>query len=249
MLNIETNSQRNTLYITLSGHFNIEETKAAGKEVLAAASKMKPGFNLITDIRKCHPSDSASLGELQRILEALSKKGLRLAVRITQIALSAIQFERVSKEVGYDSIATFSLEEAENIIATRLQDGDDGGQWKWERVRQYRRISVGPDHTVQFSLAGKAFSNIRITNLSAQGCFVVIENNWGNLFNEGAILDGFALEHNDLPPNQILAKIVRVIPRLTEISEDDLGLGVMFLTQTPAYMEWIDAFVSAYFDY
>ena len=249
MLNIETNLQRNTLYITLSGHFNIDETRAAGKEVLAAANKMKPGFNLITDIRKCHPSDSASLQELQRILEALTKRGLRLAVRITQIALSALQFERVSKEVGYDSISTFSLEEAENIISTRLQDADEGGLWKWERVRQYRRISVGPDHTVQFSMAGKDFAGIRITNLSAQGCFVVIENDSKNSFKEGTILDGFSMEHSDLPPNKLLAKIVRVIPNLTEISEDDIGLGVMFLTQTPAYMEWVDAFVSAYFDY
>ena len=249
MLTLEANLQKNTLYVTVAGHFNTAETTSAGEEVLASAARLKPGFNLIADIRKCHPTDSASLAELQRILEILSKRGLRLVVRITQIALSAIQFERVSKVVGYDSISTFSLEEAENILETRLVEGDDDGLWKWERVRQYRRISVGPEHTVQFSMGGKEFISIRITNLSAQGCFMVIEGALGKTFYEGAFLSNFTLLHVDMPSTPIMARIVRVVNHLTEISEDDMGLGVQFLTQAPSYMEWIDAFVSAYFNY
>lgn len=247
MLKVEANPQRNILYITLAGHFNAEEAAAAAAAVMAAVASLKPGFDVISDIRHCHPTDAEGLTAVQRLFAFLASRGVRHVIRVTQIALSALQLQRVGHELGYESINTFSLEEAEKILATRLNEAPGAGPRKWEKVRQHPRLEVGPEQTAAFAVGKMTFDGVRITNLSAKGCFLVIENQWGPLFYEGAILFDFRLEHADLPSIRISAKIMRVVRNLKQLSEDDLGLGVLFLSESRQFMDQVDEYVSAAF--
>jgi hypothetical protein len=182
---------------------------------------------------------------MARVLERLATCGLRRMVRVTQIVLSALQADRASQEAGVDSISVHSLADAENLIATWAAKGEADEERKWERVRLHRRLPVGPEYTIQFTVGGNPYQHIRITNLSAQGCFAVMERRQGQRLYEGAILVDFALEHQDLPSTRVSAKVVRMVDPVAEVNDNDIGLGVKFLTSSSRFCEQIDSYVHA----
>jgi hypothetical protein len=242
---VEPNAAKTILYITLSGHFDLEEAQAAADRIMAAASQMGPVFDVVTDMRKCQPVDAGCLAKLQQVLEYMARIGLRRVIRVTQIVLSALQVDRVSREAGVDFISVHSLTDAERLLAEPSgKDHPDAGR-KWDRARRYRRIVVGPEHTARFRVGGRDFDTIRLTNFSAQGCFAVMENRWSGMLHEGAILVDFSLEHPDLPSTMISAKILRLERNPRMVSDNDIGLGMMFLTTSPQFIEQIDSYVAA----
>lgn len=246
MQKVEANLHKNLLYITLAGHFEAGEVLEAEEAVRREIKLLRPSFDLISDVRLFRPTDTEGLKGLKRIGALLKAQGMGRCVRVTQIALSALQMERVSEEAGYEPIHVFSLEEAEKILGVRLGNAPEPLP-RWEALRQHRRASVGPDHTVSFTMGGSEFSSVRITNLSALGCFAVRERGWDLAFYEGAFLHDFRLDHPDLPTTPVSAKIVRFVENLTEISEDDVGLGIQFLSPPPSFVQWVDAYVGALF--
>ena len=249
MLHVYSNYQKNSLYITLAGHFEPGEVRSAAAEaILKEVAKLRPGFDLITDIRQFHPTDQDGVTIMQQVARSLLDLGMGRCVRVTGIPLSALQMERVSEAVGYEPVHAYSLEEAEKLLAVRLTSTPAERILSGEALRQHRRVSVGPEYTVHFQMGDQAFEAVRITNLSAQGCFAVLERQGSTLLYEGAILYDFYLNHDDLPGTRISAKIVRFVKNLTEISEDDVGLGIMFLSPPPSFTQWVDAYVAALFD-
>jgi c-di-GMP-binding flagellar brake protein YcgR len=116
----------------------------------------------------------------------------------------------------------------------------------WECRREFRRIPVSHDHTVQFRLGGELLERVRIANLSAGGCFAILVPEHFTQVREGTILTDFTLEHRELPSTPIAAKVVRVVNGLAEITENDIGLGILFLSTSTKYTEWVDSYVTAY---
>jgi len=116
MFSVTAAVEKNRLYINLSGHLDEEEQRAASLAIISEAGKLKPGFDLVTDISSLRPTDEAGLKQLARVQEFLRDHGLRRAIRITGIVLSEIQMERTGREVGYISLTAVSLEEAERIL-------------------------------------------------------------------------------------------------------------------------------------
>jgi len=118
-----------------------------------------------------------------------------------------------------------------------------------ESRRQFRRIAVGQEHTVRFRLLGHEFQRLPITNLSASGCFVLLSGALADRIREGLLLMDFVFEHEDLPKTPVCAQIVRVVPSLPQVTENDLGVGLYFLSTSRQFLEWVDAYVSAYYDF
>jgi hypothetical protein len=106
---------------------------------------------------------------------------------------------------------------------------------------------VGRDHTIRFRLRGHELDQLPITNLSASGCFAILPGDLASHVREGLLLMNVVLEHDDLPQTPICAKIVRVVPGLTEFSNEDVGVGLLFLSTSNQFTEWVDAYVSAYY--
>ncbi len=114
----------------------------------------------------------------------------------------------------------------------------------WECRREFRRVPVGRDHTVRFRLAGRSLERVRIANLSAGGCFAILAGEPPVHVYEGAILVDFTLEHGELPSMPISAKVVRVVKGLAEITEHDIGLGILFLSTSAKFTERVDDYVT-----
>jgi c-di-GMP-binding flagellar brake protein YcgR len=94
-------------------------------------------------------------------------------------------------------------------------------------------------------LAGKVHERVRIANLSAGGCFAILVPESITTIREGTILVDFTLEHSELPSTPIAAKIVRVVNGLAEITENDIGLGILFLSTSTKFTESVDSYVAA----
>jgi len=116
MFSVTAQVEKNRLYITLSGHLDDSEQKEASLAIIGEAGKLKPGFDLISDVSRLRPTDDAGLKQLARVQEFLRDHGLRRAIRVTGIVLTEIQMERTGREVGYISLNAASLEEAERIL-------------------------------------------------------------------------------------------------------------------------------------
>ncbi len=247
MFKVVADVARNRLCITLGGHLTTAEVKQVVETIFVEVGKLRPGFDLINNIADALPTDEYGTKELMRMQRHLMSLGMRRVIRVTRILLTELQFERISKQAGYHSIVVSSVEKAERLLDSCVIPEDSTAKRNWDKVRKYRRVSVGPDHTVQFVLGSLELTNVRITNLSAEGCFAVVQEEYGNLLRENTHLGNFQFEHVDLPSTKITAKVVRVLRGLSEIGENDIGLGIQFLTSSQQFTEWVDAYVMAYY--
>ena len=120
---IRADEPKQRLYILLSGFLTDEEIADGADKCIACASKLKPGFDAITDISEFKPASGAGIQHLMRAINFVKEHGVRRAVRISgEAALSEMQFDRVSKEAGFDQsirITARSVAEAEKILDSK----------------------------------------------------------------------------------------------------------------------------------
>ena len=112
--------------------------------------------------------------------------------------------------------------------------------------RDTRRIIVGPEFGIAFTLKGHAYKDVRITNLSAGGCFALVGARDARLFERGAVLEGLVLLPPELPKSPIIAAVSYVLGgRPGADPMEMVGIGIQFLgvddaTQA-ALLTWVDA--------
>ena len=113
--------------------------------------------------------------------------------------------------------------------------------------RSRLRIVVGPDVTVRFRVQKFEYLNIRITNLSQDGCFATLPRTRNNPFRQGVLLEGFRFEHADLMGEPITAKVAYVLGADGggRGGMEILGLGIHFHTMTPSSAEMLLQFLEA----
>ena len=113
MFKVEANPQKNRLYVTLEGHLDATERNRVMEEFLSKVRELKPGFDVVHDMSRLHPTDDEGLHDLIRVQAALKVKGLRAVVRIVKIPLVRLQFERAARENGWAFETVETLAEAE----------------------------------------------------------------------------------------------------------------------------------------
>ena len=112
--------------------------------------------------------------------------------------------------------------------------------------RDTRRIIVGPEFVISFTLKGHAYREVRITNLSAGGCFALIGARDARLFERGSLLENLTLCNPELPKAPILATVSYVLGGRPGPDPMELvGIGIQFLgMDDPARLAletWVDA--------
>jgi len=113
--------------------------------------------------------------------------------------------------------------------------------------RSKLRIVVGPDVTIQFRVKQFAYKNIRITNLSAGGCFATLPRAENHLFRQGTLLEHFGFENLDLTGEPFMAKVAYVLGGSGggRGALELIGLGIHFLAMTPSMEESLLHFVDS----
>ena len=82
-----------------------------------ALERLRPGFDMVSDLSGVTRLPPESTGQLRRIIEAARAKGYRRAVRVVgRSAVAAVQFERISRALSHEAYLAFSMEEAERLL-------------------------------------------------------------------------------------------------------------------------------------
>ena len=246
MYEIHANAAQNRLYVTVCGHLDPAERSEAMAMVVREISRLTPGFDMVNDISQAQPTDTKGIEELVQLQVYLLSHGLRHVVRLTRNLLTELQFERASKQAGLQAIIVNSMAHADQLLDCSLDPERSSGR-NWNQLRKFRRIPVGSDYTVRFTLKGQKVVQVRMRDLSAQGACLLLKDEIGQQIQEGFILNDFRFEHSDLPDTEIAAKVVRVQHGLAEVPENPVGLGVQFLTASEHFTQWVDAYVMAYY--
>ena len=117
--NVRVNTLKNRLYISLVGYFSLEEIARCGDETIAATKKLRPGYDVITDIRQFKAGSPDVAKDIERVQAHFRKSGARQGVRIVAAdnLLTGIQFRRTGTQAQYNSVNVDSLEAAEALLA------------------------------------------------------------------------------------------------------------------------------------
>jgi hypothetical protein len=117
MYAIRADTLKNRLYVTLSGFFTLEEMQRCGDETIEATKKLRPGYDVVTDITQFKPGPPEIAKDIERVQAHFRKSGARQGVRIVGgSVLSGMQFRRTGAQVEYNSVNVASLQDAEELL-------------------------------------------------------------------------------------------------------------------------------------
>ena len=112
--------------------------------------------------------------------------------------------------------------------------------------RDTRRIIVGPEFGISFTLKGHGYQDVRITNLSTGGCFALVGARDARLFERGAVLENLVLIHPELPKTPIIAAVSYVLGgRSATDPMEMVGIGIQFLGVDDVAQQSLNAWVDA----
>ena len=121
MYQIKADIDQNRLYITLEGRIDSKESKQAASQVMANMKKLKPGFDVITDISEFEPATQKEVDVLMQVQKALIDSGVNRIVRVVGNKIKAtvgkIQFDRASKLTNVDAKNFDLIEDAEHYLS------------------------------------------------------------------------------------------------------------------------------------
>ncbi|HUM13952.1 MAG TPA: hypothetical protein VLT82_23590 [Myxococcaceae bacterium] len=117
MVEVRALPARERVMIVLRGQVLAEELEEAERKLRQALPGLGPAFDVIADISGAEPLGPEAMAGARRLAELLAPAGLRIHVRVVgRSAQTALQFQRISRAVGYDSRLAFSLAEAEGLL-------------------------------------------------------------------------------------------------------------------------------------
>ena len=100
--------------------------------------------------------------------------------------------------------------------------------------RKYPRISItGGDYGVRFQVKGVEITDSRLANLSAGGCGLEVAVADVRYMEVGDILEGFYLDHPDLPSVPLSALDMRMLGKVAGKTSGYVLVGVEFQGITP----------------
>jgi hypothetical protein len=127
MFKIDSNGEKQRIYITLAGHLEADERKAAMKACAVAMRAFTDGFDLVHDLTGLHATDAEGLKDLVRLQASAKIMGVRRVVRVAGLPLSRVQLERMARETGWKYETAPSVEAADLLLDAPLSVEEPAG--------------------------------------------------------------------------------------------------------------------------
>lgn len=117
MYDIRVDTVKNRLYVTLTGFFALDEIKKCGNETIEATKRLRPGYDVVTDITQFKVGTPEVAEDIKRVQHHFSVSGVRQGVRIVgRNPIAKIQFRRTGSEVAYNSTDVATPADAEALL-------------------------------------------------------------------------------------------------------------------------------------
>ena len=105
--------------MVFKGQLKEEELERAEQELREALPRLAPAFDMVSDVSAAETLSPAAVERIRRMGQLIVDAGLRTHVRVVgRSGQAALQFQRISRVVGYDSRLAYSLTEAEDLLDT-----------------------------------------------------------------------------------------------------------------------------------
>jgi hypothetical protein len=109
-----------------------------------------------------------------------------------------------------------------------------------ERPRKVLRLAAGPDYRLAFQVADVRVEGLFLAELTAFGCTWVMDPVRAGRLAPGRLLEGFVIQHRDLPAAELTAKMVRLDPAAPPAEPGDLRVEAEFVDLDPRVRHLID---------
>lgn len=118
MFDVRTNFFENKLLLFAKGKMDSNECHAMCEALIKNAKKLQPGFILISDIHELDPLPEEGRLELQKAMQSLLDIGMGAEIRVIseKTIITANQFQRTSRSVGYTANEVRTVQEAERLV-------------------------------------------------------------------------------------------------------------------------------------
>jgi len=112
------NIAKNRMVLSLKGKAEINELHAWSNDLLSQLKRLKPGFGVVSDILECHPASEEGRMVIQETQKKAKELGMGNVVRIVEKSnvVTAMQWQRSSRTVGYIAAEAHSVAEAEKML-------------------------------------------------------------------------------------------------------------------------------------
>lgn len=120
---VDTDHEKNRLYLTLDGQLSVEEVKTAADEVIEAAETLEPGFDQVNDMSGFQAADPEALEHIERGKRGIVEAGVAATCRVvSESTTGQMQFDRAGEEEEAYAVAKAeSFEQAEKLLEKRRQ--------------------------------------------------------------------------------------------------------------------------------
>jgi len=120
MFDIKMNTNKNALLCVLSGNFDVKEAQAYADKFKEGVDKLKPGFVVISDLRRFSPAIDEAKDILQDAIKYSVSRGLSRVIRVVADSVGSkvgsIQLSRTARELGYEVEIVNTMEEAKKKL-------------------------------------------------------------------------------------------------------------------------------------
>jgi hypothetical protein len=117
MVEIRAFPGRERLLMVFRGQVLEEELDRAEPELREALTRMGPRFDMISDVSAAETLSPETVERIRQMGKLIVDAGLRTHVRVVgRSGQAALQFQRISRTVGYDSRLAYSMTEAESLL-------------------------------------------------------------------------------------------------------------------------------------
>jgi hypothetical protein len=117
MVEIRALPGRERLLMVFRGQVLEEELDRAEPELREALTRMGPAFDMISDVSAADALTPEVVERIRQMGKVIVDAGLRTHVRVVgRSSQAALQFQRISRAVGYDSRLAYSMTEAEALL-------------------------------------------------------------------------------------------------------------------------------------
>jgi PilZ domain len=161
-LKVTADIARNRLYFTIAGNLSKKDYEKLYTDVRFGVADLKPGFDVISDLRNCILGHLSGITTLQKIMNYLITSEVGEIVRVVEpdslIFKQAVNL--AAKVQGYKPVYVSSLEEAEALLAKAVKR--NGLRFHLHR------------HEIVYKINGQEWQG-RLVNISTSGCAVEAE--------------------------------------------------------------------------
>lgn len=162
-LRVKVDVANNRLYIFIVGEITKSSLDQFFTEVRFGIADLKTGFNVITDLTKCHMGHLSAVPTFRKIMHYVSSNGVKEVIRVVDnknlIYPQTINLE--SRIQGYSPMYVSSMQEAEELLDGKIRRDS----LRFNLINKEIEITIG-----SLSSVGK------LTNMSISGCAIKLDD-------------------------------------------------------------------------